>query len=91
MMIFKNFRPSLSGDYISCARAYALDIASSLILFCCTSIMVSRVWRFPFDDEIYTPSLIENNSAIKVVLDTVDGDVHPPLSYLLFLASPGIG
>ena len=53
--------------------------------------MVSRVWRFPFDDEIYTLSLIENNSAIKVVLDTVGGDVHPPLSYLLFLGLHRLG
>jgi hypothetical protein len=84
MMFIKRVQPTLSQAYVACTRAYALDTASYLLLFFCTSVMAGRVWRFPFDDEIHTLSLIENNSAATLIVYTVMGDVHPPLSYLLF-------
>jgi hypothetical protein len=91
MKFIKCLYPTLSADYVACVRAYALDITSSLLLFCCTNVMTGRVWRFPFDDEIYTLSRIEGNSAVKVIVDAVSGDVHPPLSYLLFLGLHHLG
>ena len=78
-------RPILSPDFAACARAYALDVAAAVFLYFGVSVMAGRVWRFPFDDEVYTLSTIERFSAFKLAF-VYPGltDVHPPLSYLLF-------
>src|SRR5580704_13448434 len=71
--------------YVATARAYASDIAATLFLFIGTSLMVGRVWRFPFDDEIFTLNLIENaatRSDLTAVLHPADE--HPSLGYLMF-------
>jgi len=76
--------PALES-YAGAARAYAVDLIATGFLFACASLAAGRVWRFPFDDEIYTLSLIERQSAgaLLTVFPATE-DVHPPLSYLLF-------
>jgi hypothetical protein len=76
---------TVPASYASCARAYAPDLLSTLVLFVSASFLAGRVWRFPFDDEIYTLTLIERQSAraLLTVLPATQ-DVHPPLSYLVF-------
>jgi hypothetical protein len=86
MIFIKCLQPTLSQAYVACARAYALDTASCLLLFFCGSVMTGRVWRFPFDDETYTLSAINSNSVATLTAHIVTGDVHPPLSYLFFYA-----
>jgi len=44
------------------ARAYTLNLTSFLLLLFCASVMAGRVWRFPFDDEIYTMRADHDNS-----------------------------
>jgi hypothetical protein len=85
-MFIKRLHPTLSRDYVACARTYALDIASSLLLFFCTSVMAGRVWRFPFDDELNVLSPIECcHSTIELLTYYLSGnDIHPPNSFLLF-------
>lgn len=76
-----------SFSYAACARAHALDVVSTLFLFLSVSLLAGRVWRFPFDDEIYTFSVIERHSAFTLL--TVfprTQDVTPALSYLMFYA-----
>jgi hypothetical protein len=63
-------------------RPHAIDLASMAFLFICGSLFAGRVWRFPFDDEIFTLSLIARVSA-RTPLQLFQ-DVHPPLSYFLF-------
>jgi hypothetical protein len=58
--------PQDASNYFACARAHALDLASTLILFFCASISAGRVWRFPFDDEIYTLTRTQMRSVFKV-------------------------
>ena len=67
-------------------RLYALDVASSVSLFLCTSVMAGRVWRFPFDDELIALAPIErSHSAGQLAAFYLHGgDIHPPLSFLLF-------
>src|ERR1700733_4262562 len=52
------------SNYWACARA--LDLVATLILFFCASISAGRVWRFPFDDEIYTLTRTQMRSVFKV-------------------------
>jgi hypothetical protein len=57
--------------------------------------MAGRVWRFPFDDELNILSPPECcHSTIKLLTYYLKGgDIHPPLSFLLFhgLQSLGLG
>jgi hypothetical protein len=86
------WRPQLSADYVAAARTYAVDVVAAAVLFVVASIAAGRVWRFPFDDEIYTLDLIERMSPLRLVT-TFPGqvDVHPPLSYLVFSALQHLG
>lgn len=78
-------RPAFSRDYATAARAYAFDLLASAFLFVGASLMAGRVWRFPFDDEIYTLNMLERTSAIDfLTIYPAFNDVHPPLSYLVF-------
>lgn len=91
-MAVSQWRPTLSPDYRACARAYRIDLAVMLLLYAGVSILAGRVWRFPFDDEIYTLSLIEHVSAIKLLtVFPATRDVHPPLSYFLFWSLQHLG
>jgi hypothetical protein len=77
------WRPTFSPELAGCVSTYPLDIAASAFLFVSTSFMAGRVWRFPFDDEIYTLSTIEHYSPLELLtLYPGQADVHPPLSYL---------
>jgi hypothetical protein len=76
----------------ACTRAHAIDLAATAILFVTASLAAGRVWRFPFDDEIYTLSLIKQQSALELLtVFPTRQDVHPPLSYLLFHALQQLG
>src|ERR1700741_2616513 len=79
-------RTTLARQYASTARVYALDVALSVLLFVCTSVMTGRIWRFPFDDELITLAPIERtHSWLQLTAHYLNnGDIHPPLSFLLF-------
>jgi hypothetical protein len=81
------------SNYFACARAHLIDLTTTLVLFFCTSIAAGRVWRFPFDDEIYTLARTEMRSALKLMLvfPRTGADIHPPLSYLLFYGLRHLG
>jgi hypothetical protein len=83
---------ALPASYAACARAYATDLLSTVVLFVSAGLLTGRVWRFPFDDEIYTLTLIEQQSA-RALLTVLPAtrDVHPPLSYLVFHALYQLG
>ena len=88
----QHWRPTLSPDFAAAARAYTADVAGSVFLFVAASLTAGRVWRFPFDDEIYTLSTIERLSPLKLVTAfPAQADVHPPLSYLLFSGLQHVG
>src|SRR5689334_22123218 len=78
-------RPTLSPDYATAWRSYALDGATMLVAFFAAALAAGRVWRLPFDDEIYTLAVIAHYSPFDLAfLYPGRTDVHPPLSYLLF-------
>jgi hypothetical protein len=84
-MHVENPRPLSFRILAAAGRTYALDLASSLILLVGACIMAGRVWRFPFDDEVFTLTAAERAS----VLDLLGflfrgGDIHPPLPILLY-------
>jgi hypothetical protein len=88
----QHWRPTFSPDFAAAARAYAVDVAGMVLLFVAASLMAGRVWRFPFDDEIYTLTTIEHLSPLKLLtLYPAHFDVHPPLSYLLFSGLEHLG
>ena len=48
--------------------------------------------RLPFDDEIHTQRALESGSFVDIALaGLTGGDIHPPLSMLLFKALSGLG
>lgn len=78
-------RRALAQGLATAARAHAADLGASVFVFTAASVMAGRVWRFPFDDEIYTLTIIGRLSPLQLVtLYPARFDVHPPLSYLLF-------
>ncbi len=58
--------PHQASNYFACARTHALDLAATLFLFFCTSIAAGRVWRFPFDDEVYTLTRTQARSVLRL-------------------------
>jgi hypothetical protein len=82
----EQLRPTLTRQYAPAVRVYALDLALSVLLFACTSVMTGRIWRFPFDDELITLAPIERtHSWLQLTAHYINGgDIHPPLSFLLF-------
>lgn len=82
----EQLRPTLTRQNASAVRVYALDVALSVLLFVHTSVMTGRVWRFPFDDELITLAPIERtHSWLQLTEHYLNGgDIHPPLSFLLF-------
>lgn len=84
--------PRLSRDYAAAARAYALDLISTTLLFVSASVMAGRVWRFPFDDEVYTLQAVERFPLAKMLgFYLGGGDVHPPLQYVFAAALHHLG
>ncbi len=68
------------------------DLAATVVVFFSASIAAGRVWRFPFDDEIYTLLVIKQQSALALLtLFPARQDVHPPLSYLVFKSLKQLG
>jgi hypothetical protein len=60
-----------------------------LVIFAGASLAAGRVWRFPFDDEVYTmvPALagVPRASTWDLVRFYLrGGDIHPPLTFLFF-------
>ena len=85
-------RPRFSTGYAAAAHAYALDLATAFFLFVSASVMSGRVWRFPFDDEVFTLDQVERLSGAEVLTFFLAGhDVHPPLATLLVAALYHLG
>lgn len=85
-------RPLLSRDFTAVIRRYGSDLAVSCLLFAGASMAAGRVWRFAFDDEVYTLGVTERLSFLRLVTVYPAGsDVHPPLSYMLFWLLHDIG
>jgi hypothetical protein len=73
-------------------QRYRADLAATLFVYVATSLLAGQVFRFPFDDEVYTLRLIEDRSLIKLLFFyPATNDVHPPLSYALFLVLHQLG
>ena len=88
----RHWRPSFSPEFAAAARNHAGDLAAAALLFFGASLMAGRVWRFPFDDEIYTLSTVAHYSALQLAfVYPGQADVHPPLSYLLFAGLQHLG
>ena len=81
------------SDFAATARRHVLDILAAGILFVSSSILAGRVWRFPFDDELITLTAAERNQPATAVAKYFlnGGDIHPPLSFLLFYGLHQIG
>lgn len=52
--------------YAACARAHAIDVIAAAFMFFSASLAAGRVWRFPFDDEIYQFNLSAAPSAFRL-------------------------
>ncbi len=84
--------PRLSPAFIDTARIHAGDLIAGAVLFLATSFAVGRVFRYPFDDEVYNLRIVETKTAGQVVTFFLGGnDIHPPLSYLFNKALDGLG
>jgi hypothetical protein len=85
-MHVENPRPLSFRILAAAGRTYTLDLASSLILLLGACLMAGRVWRFPFDDEVFTLSTAEQSGSTLALLSFFlhGGDIHPPLSFLLY-------
>jgi len=84
--------PKAPKAYFASARAYALDLATTLFLYVSVSVLAGRVWRFPFDDEIATLSKIEPDAARAFIAGfPATDDIHPPLSYAVFYVLRQLG
>ena len=82
-----------SASYLAGISRYGLDLVSTLFLFVTVSLMAGRVWRFPFDDEIYTLRVIGREFALSLLttFPRHSGDEHPPLGYLAFYGLHQVG
>lgn len=81
----KNLGPLSFQTLAAAGRTYALDLASSLILFLGVCVVTGRVWRFPFDDELITLAAAQSASVLDLMSYFLRGDgIHPPLSFLLY-------
>ena len=82
----RRWRPRLAPDVAAAARAHAPDLVAVAVLFIGASLAAGRVWRFPFDDELIALGSVERHSsaASLVAFYFNGGDIHPPLSFLMF-------
>jgi hypothetical protein len=69
-------------------RGEFLDALLAGLTFIGLSLLTGRVFRFPFDDEIFSLTLLESaHSFPQLSMDLLRAmDVHPPTSYLVFYA-----
>jgi hypothetical protein len=63
------------------------------VLFMVLALMTGRVFRYPFDDEIFSLNLLESARGFwPLCSDLLHAiDVHPPASYLVFYAAWQLG
>lgn len=68
------------------ARRYWPDFLAAAILLLGACILAGRIWRFPFDDELITLGAAERSKSAAELVSFFGhgGDIHPPLSFLLF-------
>lgn len=73
--------PMKAGD-----RSEHFDALLAGLTFIGLSLLTGRVFRFPFDDEIFSLDLLESaRSFSQLSMDLLRAiDVHPPTSYLVF-------
>src|SRR5271165_992646 len=73
--------PMQAGD-----RRERFDALQAGLTFIALSLMTGRVYRSPFDDEIFSLNLLESaRSFSELSMDLLRAiDVHPPTSYLVF-------
>jgi hypothetical protein len=78
--------PALGRAFVAAGRAYAPDLLASLLLFLSAAMIAGRVWRFPFDDELFTLTLAERGHSALDVLDffLAGRDIQPPLADVAF-------
>jgi hypothetical protein len=86
----------LAGAFGLAGRRYWIDVLASLALFAAAAVAAGRVWRFPFDDEIQTIGRLlpaeYRDSTWDYIRFFLDGlDIHPPLSFLVFVKLYGAG
>lgn len=88
----QRWRPRLSTGFNAGARAYALDLVATAVLYVGVSLAAGRVWRLPFDDEVSTLGKLEHLRVGELLVVYLKGrDVHPPLSYVLLGALHDLG
>ena len=90
--------PPLAGAFAAAWNRYRLDVLAALILFAAAALAAGRVWRFPFDDEIFTmapnvPAQFRASGWNLARFYLEGGDLHPPLTFLFFssLYKLGVG
>jgi hypothetical protein len=80
------------AEFMAAARIHAMDVIAATILLFCASIMAGRIWRFPFDDELFALAATERSSALDLLGFYLNGyGLHPPLSFLFFYAVHHLG
>jgi hypothetical protein len=81
-----------SLDLAAVARRHVADLAATVVPLFGASIMAGRVWRFPFDDEVYELALVERMSMRELLSYSLGGgDNYPPISHLLFSGMHQLG
>ncbi len=80
-------------DLAAVARRYWPDLLAVAILLFGACILAGRIWRFPFDDELITLTAAERSKSAADLVSFFGngGDIHPPLSFLLFYVLRRIG
>jgi hypothetical protein len=63
----------------------AYDLGLSVSIFIFASLAAGRIYRWPFDDEVFTLRIIARYPLVELTRRLLNAiDVHPPLSYVLF-------
>ena len=85
--------PAPARGLLARGQAYWPDQLAALILFVTASIAAGRVWRFPFDDEVFTLGMAESGRSPSGVLSfyLTGGEVHPPLADFMFYTLHRLG
>ncbi len=75
-----------NGTLIAVSRSrISYDLGLSLSIFVLASLAAGRIYRWPFDDEVFTLQVIARYPFVDLAKRLLNGmDVHPPLSYMLF-------
>jgi len=90
----KRWRPRLSTEFKAALRRHAGDIVAAVLLYGAVSLAVGRVFRFVFDDEVYSLDVAGTLPLGRIVaLYSTGRDVHPPLAYIVtwLLHALGLG